>query len=215
MPTTPTAPAALPPAPDPNDRSTFNARAYPWSAALPGFADDLVDVATNAYANATEAAAAATTATAQAAAAQAAVGASVWVSGTTYAYGTPVWSITNGRVYRRKVTGAGTTDPSADPANWWEISVQPAVPAVPITVPTTAALGVTYRIKASLVLSTPPTPANGDWFAYINESGTTTASIQGTAGAKVSGDASAHELDSQAARGRLVYDQANNDWFYA
>lgn len=34
---TPTPIDSLPPAPDPNDRSTFNQRAYPWSAALDGF----------------------------------------------------------------------------------------------------------------------------------------------------------------------------------
>lgn len=50
--TTPPAIDALPAAPDPNDRSTFNARAYPWSAALPTFSTQISAVATNVKANA-------------------------------------------------------------------------------------------------------------------------------------------------------------------
>ena len=33
--------SALPAAPDPNDRSTFNARAYPWSVALNGMTSEI------------------------------------------------------------------------------------------------------------------------------------------------------------------------------
>lgn len=214
MPTTPTAPAALPAAPDPNDRSTFNSRAYPWSAALPGFADDLVDVATNAFANATEAAAAAVTATAQAAAAQAAVGASVWVSGTTYAYGDTVWSITNGRVYRRKVAGAGTTDPSADPANWWEISVQPAVPLVDISTNTAATVAVVYRLLASLTLTLPATPAVGDWVAFVNNSNTETCVVARN-GKKIMGLSEDMTINSLFAAARLVFTGDTTGWVIA
>ena len=53
---------ALPTAPDPNDRSTFNTRAYPWSAALPTWTTQVQDVAANVAANATDAAASATAA---------------------------------------------------------------------------------------------------------------------------------------------------------
>jgi hypothetical protein len=52
MPTTPPSITALPTAPDPNDRSTFNARAYPWSAALNTFGTQLSAVAENVKANA-------------------------------------------------------------------------------------------------------------------------------------------------------------------
>ena len=41
-----------------------------------------------------------------------------WVSGTTYALDTDVWSPVSGHTYRRIVAGAGTTDPSADQTNW-------------------------------------------------------------------------------------------------
>lgn len=57
---------ALPSPPDPNDRSTFNTRAYPWSAAQQTLASQLGAVASNVFNNATEAATAATTANTQA-----------------------------------------------------------------------------------------------------------------------------------------------------
>ena len=60
--TTPPAIAALPTPPDPNDRATFNARAYPWSVAQQTFATEVSAVATNVAANATDAAASATAA---------------------------------------------------------------------------------------------------------------------------------------------------------
>jgi len=48
---------------------------------------------------------------------------SKWVSGATYPQGENVWSPTDFKTYRRKVAGAGTTDPSADPTNWERITV--------------------------------------------------------------------------------------------
>lgn len=214
MPTTPTAPTALPLPPDPNDRSTFNARAYPWSAALPTFATEITAVASNAYANATEAAASATTATAQAAAAQAGVGALVWVSGTTYAYGDAVWSPNNGRTYRRKVSGAGTTDPSADPANWWEISVQPAVPLVDISTNTAATVGVVYRLTATLTLTLPAAPSVGDWVSFVNNSGVDTATVD-RGGKKIMGLSEDMTINNVFAQGRLVFTGDTTGWVFA
>lgn len=52
------------------------------------------------------------------AAAEAASSATKWVSGTTYAEGLVVWSPIDFASYRRKTTGGGTIDPSADSANW-------------------------------------------------------------------------------------------------
>ena len=45
---------ALPAAPDPNDRATFNARAYPWAAAQAVLATEVGAVATNVYSNASQ-----------------------------------------------------------------------------------------------------------------------------------------------------------------
>lgn len=67
MPTTPPSITALPAAPDPNNRTTFNALAYPWSAALPTFSAQVSAVGANVKANADEAATSATTAATQAA----------------------------------------------------------------------------------------------------------------------------------------------------
>ena len=55
MPTTPPSITTLPAAPDPNNRTTFNSLAYPWSAALPTFGTEVSAVATNVKANADEA----------------------------------------------------------------------------------------------------------------------------------------------------------------
>lgn len=63
---TPPSIGALPTAPDPADRATFNARAYPWSVALGPFSTQLAAVAANVEHNATEAATSATNAATQA-----------------------------------------------------------------------------------------------------------------------------------------------------
>ena len=47
--------------------------------------------------------------------------AQLWVSGTTYSIGTVVYSPITASTYRRKITGAGTTDPSADSTNWYPV----------------------------------------------------------------------------------------------
>lgn len=55
MPTSPPSITALPSAPDPSNRTTFNALAYPWSAALPTFGTEVSAVGANVKANADEA----------------------------------------------------------------------------------------------------------------------------------------------------------------
>lgn len=60
--TSPPSVTALPTAPDPNDRTTFNARAYPWSAALGAYSTEISAVALNVYNNAVDAASSASTA---------------------------------------------------------------------------------------------------------------------------------------------------------
>lgn len=61
--TSPPSITALPTPPDPADRSTFNARAYPWAVAQQTLATEVAAVASNVYNNATDAATSATTAT--------------------------------------------------------------------------------------------------------------------------------------------------------
>ncbi|MDZ7863018.1 hypothetical protein [Acidovorax sp.] len=67
MPTNPPNITALPSPPDPNDRSSFNARAYPWSVAQQTLATEVAAVAANVKGNADEAIAASGVAVAKAA----------------------------------------------------------------------------------------------------------------------------------------------------
>ena len=78
--------------------------------------------ASSASTSASEASASATTASAAATSAIAASNITVWVSGTTYALYDMVISPADYQSYRRKVAGAGTTDPSADSTNWEIVS---------------------------------------------------------------------------------------------
>jgi len=120
MPMTP-----LPTPPSRNDPTNFATRADAFLGALPTFQTEAnaleVAVDADAVAAAASAASAASSVTAaQAAAAGAAAAANVtkWVSGTTYTEGAVVWSPINFLSYRRRTTGGGTTDPSADSTNW-------------------------------------------------------------------------------------------------
>lgn len=139
MPTSPPTIAALPTPPSRSDSANFAARGDAFMASLPTFRSEANSVASNVYANALEAdadaaaadasaaaaaaqvalaAAQASAAANSAAAAAASIGAPQWVSGTTYTAGQVVWSPATYLTYRRKSTGAGTTDPSLDPTNW-------------------------------------------------------------------------------------------------
>lgn len=130
------APPALtdaPLSPDRTDRPTFTARSIAldnWRknihipevrAALANVAANATDAATSATAadgSKTAAAASAASASASQIAAAASAGATLWVSGTTYALGVRVLSPADGLLYRRIVAGAGAIDPSTDNTNW-------------------------------------------------------------------------------------------------
>lgn len=116
---------APPTAPSTSDPTTFATRAdalVAWHATnvteLGALQTDVAAKQTTASAAAVTAAADAVAAAASAAAAATSAGAAIWVSGTTYAIGDVRYSPVNQRIYRRTTTGAGTTDPSADPTNW-------------------------------------------------------------------------------------------------
>lgn len=125
--------SALPTPPSRDDPTNFRARADAFLAALPTFGTEANTVASEVNANATTASTGATTATtkaaeaaASAASAAASTGVSIWVSGTTYAIGDQRFSPITFLTYRRTTAGAGTTDPSADSANWVAV-IPPAV----------------------------------------------------------------------------------------
>lgn len=105
---------------------TYNTKAYAFGTHMADtFNGEFVAVAQSAQQNATEAnvkAAAAELAALNAAASlQAAISASgvgAWVSGQTYPLNTCAISQINFQTYRRRVAGAGTTDPANDSTNW-------------------------------------------------------------------------------------------------
>ncbi len=108
----------LPTPPSRDDPTNFAARGDAFLAALPDFATEANSLASDVNADAVAAAADAADAAAAAAAATAAANATKWISGTTYDEGYVVWSPITYLTYRRKSTGGGTTDPSADSTNW-------------------------------------------------------------------------------------------------
>lgn len=127
MPMTP-----LPTPPSRSDSANFATRGDAFMAALPTFVTEANALETNVNAKessasgyATAANGSATTATTQAGLAAASalsaaqsIGAPLWVSGTTYAAGLAVTSPITLTIFRRLISGAGVTDPSADATNW-------------------------------------------------------------------------------------------------
>lgn len=116
----------LPPVPQRTDApAVFVPKADTFLGALPLFQSEANAVQVDVNNNQVIASAAAVTATTQAnnasasaALAQSSANATVWVSGTNYAFGATVISPANAQTYRRIVAGAGTTDPSLDTTNW-------------------------------------------------------------------------------------------------
>lgn len=118
----------IPPFPALSDRAagTYNSKAFAFATHMADtFNGEVTAVATNVRQNALEAESRATSAGVAAATAEAAAqlvataaGAVAWVSGTTYAKNALVISQVNSQVYRRRVAGAGTTDPANDSTNW-------------------------------------------------------------------------------------------------
>lgn len=158
MATSPTTIATLPDAPNPNNRSTFNALAYPWSNALVLWTTQVNNVAINVYSNAAEAYASAVAAEAQAQAAIAAVNSPKWVTGTNYAAGVTAWSPTNGRTYRTKIAlNPSTVDPALDPTNWFDIASLSGRPLATISGNSNATPNFSHLIIAPCTLSLPTT----------------------------------------------------------
>lgn len=140
--TTPPVIDDLPLPPDPNDRATFNARAYPWSLAQQTLATQVNAATQNVYNNAADAAASAVAANqskidaglakadaeqarddaeghAQNAANAAYTVASQWVANAAYTPNQIVWlNSSSGDLYRCIASVSGATQPSLDAAHW-------------------------------------------------------------------------------------------------
>ena len=120
---------ALPTPPSRQDPVNFSSEADAFLGALPAFGTEANALASEVNAAASSASSSASSATtaknlaeAASAAAIAAANAPLWVSGTTYAVGDAVISPVDLQTYRRKIAGAGTTDPSLDSTNWSNLS---------------------------------------------------------------------------------------------
>ena len=126
------------PVPSRTDPANFSVRADNFLGELPDFATQMNALATElnalgiqveasktaAKTSETNAQASAFAASGSANNAASSSGAALWVSGTTYSLGALVYSPITGRTYRRKIAGAGTTDPSADATNWIPIVLE-------------------------------------------------------------------------------------------
>lgn len=192
--TPPVTMSAAPATPDRADRATFAARAV----ALDDFRKnvnipEMQAAVDNVYANALDAHINATAA----AGAAAASGASVWVSGTTYAAGDCRYSPANYQTYRRKTAGAGTTDPSLDGTNWARLDL--AAPTVVRSARTSnTMLGVDDR--ATLIDITSGTfsqtfdaavTLTAGWWCWLRNSGTGTITLDPSGAELIDGAATA------------------------
>jgi len=175
--------STLPPAPQPtDDKATFNAKAFAMLAALPTFVTEANAQAGENNTAAGTATSGAATATTKAAEAQgyrdaaatsasdaaAAAGAVAWVSGTTYAVGDRRRSLLDGRVYRRTLAGAGTTDPANDTANWVD---QVVGARVRITSATNLQVRTLYELDSSggaFNVTLPATFGDTDWIDFVD-----------------------------------------------
>lgn len=172
--------SALPTPPTRQDPANFNARADAFLAALPTFRTEANALEANVDAREANAIVQANTATAQASAAlasaasasasailaAASAGAAAWVSGTTYSIGQVVWSPITQLIYRRRVAGAGTTDPSADSANW--ALVAGGLPQlVEITATSATLLAGQHAVLTNVSQTTVTLPPSPTVFDYV------------------------------------------------
>ena len=145
MPTTPPTITAAPAAPHRGVKATFSSRLDAFVTWLVAAVSQFGAVATNVFNNATEAFDSATNSAASASnaktsaanalasenAAAVTAGATAWVSGQSVTQYAAKISPLDGRTYRRKTaTGAGTTDPSLDSANYVLLSAAGAAPTL-------------------------------------------------------------------------------------
>lgn len=109
-----------------------------------------------------------------------------------------------------EVAGAGTFGD-------WSISVAGnrgasslTLPVVGVSVATTGASNVSYRLDSAVELKMPAAPNDGDFFAFANRSGAVPTINPN--GKKIKGDPSILYLNTLNASACLKYDAANGDW---
>ena len=124
--------------------------------------------------------------------------------GVTYGNGTE-YATTSAGTTGQFLTSAGTSAPT-----WSTLSLSNVTQSV-INTSTAAVAGTYYTLTASLTLTLPASPTAGDFVAFSNISGTTTAVIARN-GNNIMASATDLTLDSAQARGLLVYTGATNGW---
>lgn len=173
---------ALPTPPNRNSPTTFADDGDEFLGALPTFGTELntlTDTVVAAEANCIAAAAAA--------------GATLWVSGTTYAAGNARYSPIDFQTYRRKTAGAGTTDPSLDSTNWARLNV--AAPSVTRTVRTSNTILVEADRSTLIDITsgtfsqtfTAAATLTTGWFCWIKNSGTGVITLDPNASETING----------------------------
>lgn len=211
---------ALPLPPNRSDSANFATRGDAFMTALPIFATEATaleinvnarEATTTAQAGNASTSAAAALASAQAAATSA--GASIWVSGTTYAIGDVRWSPATRYTYRRTVAGAGVTDPSADAANWALAGV--AAPQLVVSASAANALLANQHVvltNAAVSTATlPAAPAAGD-VVWVGVGNGRTDNVIARNGLLIMGLAEDMTIDSATATVPLRYISSTLGW---
>lgn len=224
--------SSLPTPPSRTDPVNFNSRADAFLGALPTFVSETNTVAsevntaasnaassvsaaatqaTNAANSAVQANNFASAAAGSAAAAGVAANAPKWVSGTTYTEGSCVWSPASYLTYRRKSTGAGTTDPSSDSANWQLLSAPAVLPVTSVSTNTNAFAGNHYVLTASVAVTFPSAANLNDTIMITNASGVSTCTLNPN-GLKFNANTEVMTLDQTFLQKQFVYSGATKGW---
>jgi len=139
--------------------------------------------------------------------------AGLWVSGTTYAIGDKRFSPATGLLYLRITAGAGTTDPSADTANWRVLAVQ--LPALQVSSATTFTATASSRVAltstSAATYKFPATPAAGDWVFLKFANGRQDNVLDGN-GANVEGQGATVTVDIPGYGGLWQYINSTYGW---
>lgn len=212
----PTAPTAAPTVPDRSNRATFSGLMFTMFLYIKdNLVSEMYGLAQNAWGNAVDSANSASIASQNAAIAFSAAGVTLWVSGTTYTLGQAVISPSSLLVYRRKVAGAGTTDPVSDATNWKVNSMAPQW--VTKTANYTAVDGDALRCDttaSTFTVTLPAAPLDNATVAWKDFSGTfgTNKLTFGRNGKNIMGLAQDMDVSTSNFNGVLTFIAATNDW---
>lgn len=216
--TAPTPITALGTPPSTSDPANFDVRADALFTQLPDTVDEINDTATitynnavDAYNNALAAEADAVAVAANAALAALYAGATLWVSGGTYAIGTRVTSPTNGLTYRKiTATAGGVVDPASNATDW---SIQQITAPVMIVTGTTqtAVAGYEYVLThgSATTVTLPGSPVSGDKVIVKPANGLET-NVVNPNGATIEGVSGNMTIDNAFAVVNLQY--LNSSW---